>query len=551
MKTKAWPWLVVAAMAITVACGEDEPPDIVAPSCTDGVKNGDEEGSDCGGACPACVEAPDCKTDAQCPGGHCVDSVCVASGCGDGTIDAGESCDDGNDIGGDGCTACVTDTCGDGVVNDGGAEACDNGARNSDTEPDACRTDCTRPRCGDRVVDGDESCEDGNDVDGDGCTACVADTCGDGVVNDGGREACDDGPRNSDTEPGACRSDCTLPRCGDLVVDGDESCDDGNSVDGDGCTACKADTCGDGVVNDGGTEACDDGPLNSDTLPDACRTNCTLARCGDSVVDAGELCDDGNTDPGDECTELCVPATCGDGIVQIGVEACDDGANNSDTEPDACRTGCELPRCGDTVLDTGEACDHGSTDDTGLCLSTCVEATCGDGFVRAGVEECDDANGNPVDACQNDCRFSPPVHADQSYIPTTSIVGNLVSDPTYQTFIPGATGLLYRIDWWAGLSDGTTWDGAHYQFELREGAGPSGTLLATFDSIAPGGGRTSMYATSSIQLLAGATYSLVFSGTGVIRSSYSNGYPGCSTLVGFTCDSSPYDIFFETWLRYY
>jgi cysteine-rich repeat protein len=37
--------------------------------------------------------------------------------------------------------------------------------------------------------------------------------------------------------PSACRLDCTVPRCGDLRLDGGEICDDGNQVGGDGCAA--------------------------------------------------------------------------------------------------------------------------------------------------------------------------------------------------------------------------------------------------------------------------------------------------------------------------
>jgi len=40
--------------------------------------------------------------------------------------------------------------------------------------------------------------------------------------------------------PSACRTNCTIPRCGDGVLDGGEVCDDGNNVSGDGCSAdCK------------------------------------------------------------------------------------------------------------------------------------------------------------------------------------------------------------------------------------------------------------------------------------------------------------------------
>lgn len=34
-----------------------------------------------------------------------------------------------------------------------------------------------------------------------------------------------------------CRADCTLPRCGDGIVDPSEACDDGNTQGGDGCGA--------------------------------------------------------------------------------------------------------------------------------------------------------------------------------------------------------------------------------------------------------------------------------------------------------------------------
>jgi cysteine-rich repeat protein len=38
-----------------------------------------------------------------------------------------------------------------------------------------------------------------------------------------------------------CRADCTLPRCGDEVLDPGEVCDDGNGAPGDGCYDCRPD----------------------------------------------------------------------------------------------------------------------------------------------------------------------------------------------------------------------------------------------------------------------------------------------------------------------
>jgi cysteine-rich repeat protein len=86
--------------------------------------------------------------------------------CGDGSLDAGEQCDDGNTANGDGCDAnCQFELfCGDGSLDAG--EQCDDGNTNN---RDGCRNDCTLPYCGDGIVDTDEQCDDGNTVNGDGC----------------------------------------------------------------------------------------------------------------------------------------------------------------------------------------------------------------------------------------------------------------------------------------------------------------------------------------------------------------------------------------------
>lgn len=59
--------------------------------------------------------------------------------------------------------------CGDGAL--AGSETCDDGDGNSDTEADACRSNCRVAHCGDGVRDSGESCDDGNVVDGDGCNS--------------------------------------------------------------------------------------------------------------------------------------------------------------------------------------------------------------------------------------------------------------------------------------------------------------------------------------------------------------------------------------------
>lgn len=198
----------------------------------------------------------------------------------------------------------------------------------------------------------------------------------------------------------------------------------------------KGSTCGDGIKT--ADEECDNGVLNSDTAPDACRTTCMLPRCGDGVRDTGEECDDGNTTSGDGCSATCTSegAVCGNGIVEEGEqcddgnrdngdgcdedcqsefcgngtieepEECDDGPNNSNTHPDACRINCVNPYCGDGVPDTGEECDDGNNVSGDGCSATCVfEANvCGNGVVEAG-EQCDDGNRVDGDGCDANCQF--------------------------------------------------------------------------------------------------------------------------------------------------
>lgn len=293
--------------------------------------------------------------------------------CGDGALEKTEGCDDANTLSGDGCSeGCVVEFCGDGVLNNSAAslqEECDDGANNSDTAPNACRTDCTNPSCGDGVVDDQEGCDDGNQIDDD-----------------------------------ACRADCTLPVCGDGLLSTGEGCDDSNAIDGDGCSSlCAIEVCGDGAPNNV-VEECDDGNQIDE---DACRNDCTLPVCGDGLVSLGEGCDDGNTTGADGCSADCAKLeVCGDNFVDEG-EACDDGGL---VDGDGCTASCAVEICGDGVLNNGatEQCDDGNLLNTDDCTNSCQDAICGDGFIHAGVEPCDD--GNQIDAndgCNSLCETTP------------------------------------------------------------------------------------------------------------------------------------------------
>ena len=220
--------------------------------------------------------------------------------CGNGAVELGEVCDDGNNSNGDGCAAdCGSDeSCGNGITDAG--EVCDDG---NSVDGDGCSADChTLETCGDGALDPGEVCDDGNNVDGDGCAAdCASDeSCGNGITDTG--EVCDDGNNiNGD----GCSADCqSQESCGDAVLDPGEGCDDGNAANDDDClSTCQTATCGDGHIWIW-MEECDDG---NSVDGDGCSAGCTLepGLCGNGTLDPGEACDDGNPTSHDGCSSGC------------------------------------------------------------------------------------------------------------------------------------------------------------------------------------------------------------------------------------------------------
>ncbi len=90
-----------------------------------------------------------------------------AAVCGDGKLDPGEQCDDGDADDVDGCrNDCTLALCGDGFASTK-LEACDDG---NDKEDDDCLNNCKLATCGDGVTrTGVEECDDGNIMGDDGC----------------------------------------------------------------------------------------------------------------------------------------------------------------------------------------------------------------------------------------------------------------------------------------------------------------------------------------------------------------------------------------------
>ena len=128
--------------------------------------------------------------------------------------------------------------------------------------------------------------------------------CGNHVVDPG--ETCDDGE-----ETATCDSDCTPPGCGDGTTNRTigETCDDGNSEDGDCCTAACA-------------------PLASGSPcadPNACNGAETCDGAGRCLSSLPLDCNDGRNDTADSCdfgvgcinVLICVGDCDGNGTVAI------------------------------------------------------------------------------------------------------------------------------------------------------------------------------------------------------------------------------------------
>ncbi len=257
-------------------------------------------------------------------------------------------------------------------------------------------------------------------------------------------------PDGGEVEPDA---EVSPPDCGDgfVQVAKGETCDDGNRVSGDGCSAsCQLEEgwtcptpgapclpppfCGDGRI-DPKTETCDDGNA---TGGDGCSATCQLeegwscpypgaacraAQCGDGIIAGAETCDP----PGEGCDEHCRAlagyaceasgchrTVCGDGKKE-GDEACDLGADNFLSR--GCTPDCQIElTCHRPAGQLGNACT----------------ASCGSGLLLDDGRACDDGNLVDGDGCSSSCAVEPGFTCAA---PKASDVASLTLPIVYRDFI--------------------------------------------------------------------------------------------------------------------
>jgi len=233
--------------------------------------------------------------------------------------------------------------------------------------------------------------------------------------------------------------------CGDGLIQGDETCDDGNSVSGDGCggscqvedgwtcagepSVCETE-CGDGVAR--GTEACDGADVRSLTCAQlglgagvlACAPGCVFdtsgcelqAVCGNDAREYPEDCD-GDDLAGQTCADLgfeagdlaCTPGCAFDTLACVHLAQCGDGVAEDPEDcdgEDLAGTTCEGLGLGSGTLRCSAGCDYDVSDCSGS--ATCGNATiefpekC-DGLSLGGEDCLDQGYYGGTLACRQDC----------------------------------------------------------------------------------------------------------------------------------------------------
>jgi uncharacterized repeat protein (TIGR01451 family) len=329
--------------------------------------------------------------------------------------------------------------CGDGVVDTG--EICDDG---NNVDNDACNNEC-KPQ-GELIIKkfviGGTATSSDWDMEVDGTSVFLGDPLGQSLWLTTGNHVVTESPAISHYGL-TYASDCNSRGVVAIEYNKTKTCELTNTYEP---------FCGDYNIDNG--EECDDGPNGSNTCTADCKT-IPDPKCGDGKVDAGEMCDDGNNINDDECSNSCEKqgkilvkkfvsggeATSSDftmlvgnalsfpgsvegtinwvpvGMYQIGETPAlsyynltfsgDCSESGMASVSYNATTTCELtntyePFCGDYNINPGEECDDGPNG-SNTCTADCkLIPFCGDFNIDPG-EECDDGpNGSPF--CTADCK---------------------------------------------------------------------------------------------------------------------------------------------------
>ncbi|CAD8134962.1 unnamed protein product [Paramecium octaurelia] len=244
--------------------------------------------------------------------------------CGDGIIQNLEICDDSNNLQQDGCYKCQQ-SCQLECLN------CVNGICLICPEGWQLINNTCQQICGDGLIaiQSNEQCDDGNQIDGDGCFLCQFE-CSPYCLYCIDQNECQYCQNHFELIKKGCR-----PICGDLyIVEGLEDCDDGNQISNDGCHECQfqceinCQTCIKGKCIEYQKP---EEPITNDTtiiiqqIDQICSQGCLFClegkcqycdnistlqneqcvQCGNGIIQEDEFCDDGNTINNDGCSEHC------------------------------------------------------------------------------------------------------------------------------------------------------------------------------------------------------------------------------------------------------
>ena len=179
----------------------------------------------------------------------------------------------------------------------------------------ACVPEQVLVSCGNVVLDPGEQCDDGNPMNGDGCSsACMTES---GYICAGMPSVCQKQlqqvctPKQYECESSTARKQCNADGTGYIYAKDFPTmyCDQGQ-ICNDGVCAQQQAICGNGIKES--PEECDDGNVvNGDGCSSTCMTEVPPpppipAVCGNGDKESPEECDDGNVVNGDGCSSTCM-----------------------------------------------------------------------------------------------------------------------------------------------------------------------------------------------------------------------------------------------------